>query len=209
MGELILLADRIANRTLASSGARTAFFFDLACPFSYLAAERVERILGDVEWVPVHRTLSTSRTPLWVERAERRAHELRLPISWPDPFPTDCTAAMRAAVFAAEQDVGPRFALAALRLSFCGGYDLADLDIVAAAAEAAGLSVEACMLATQDPGRDARLELAARGLRARGIETLPAIRVGKRWFQGERAVAEASALLRARTVLERPLAPAG
>jgi 2-hydroxychromene-2-carboxylate isomerase len=210
MGDLIHLVDRMAYRTLAGSGARTAFFFDLACPFSYLAAERVERILGDVDWVPVRDLSSTpTPTPLRVEQAERRASELRLPISWPDPFPTDCTAAMRAAVFAAEHGVGRRFALAALRLAFCGGYDLADLDTVATAAEAAGLTVEACMQATQDPGRDAQLEIAARGLRAREIETLPAIRVDKRWFQGERAVAEASALLRARTVLERPLAPAG
>ena len=31
---------------------RARFFFDLACPFSYLGAERVERVLGEVEWIP-------------------------------------------------------------------------------------------------------------------------------------------------------------
>src|SRR2546421_631355 len=54
MGDLILLGDRLEERSaLRLDGRRSAFYFDLACPFSYLAAERIERLLGAVEWVPV------------------------------------------------------------------------------------------------------------------------------------------------------------
>ena len=52
MGDLIVIDDWLADRTRPTRGLRPAFFFDLTCPFSYLAAERVERALGDVEWIP-------------------------------------------------------------------------------------------------------------------------------------------------------------
>jgi 2-hydroxychromene-2-carboxylate isomerase len=214
MGNVIFLAEHLADRSRATASTPTAFFYDLACPFSYLAAERVERILGDVDWVPTSASVLTDRAaPVIAEaliaRAERRAIELRLPLIWPEPFPTDCTEALRAAAFAAEQGEGARFALAASRLAFCGGFDLADTEILAAAAEAAGLRVDDCLAAAMDPARDAAIEATARGLFARGVTKLPAIRVEQRWFEGERGVAEASALLRARTMYERPLAPAG
>jgi 2-hydroxychromene-2-carboxylate isomerase len=214
MGNVIFLAERLADRSRASASAPTAFFFDLACPFSYLAAERVERILGDVEWVPTSGSAlgggeAAVFTEALIAQTERRAIELRLPLIWPDPFPTDCTEALRAAGFAAEQGEGARFALATSRLAFCGGFDLADTEILAAAAEAAGLRVDDCLAAAADPARDTQLEATARGLLARGVVTLPAIRLEHRWFEGERGVAEASALLRARTMYERPLAPAG
>jgi len=51
MGELISLADRRADRSTRANHATPAFFFDLCCPFSYLAAEHVERLLGAVEWI--------------------------------------------------------------------------------------------------------------------------------------------------------------
>ncbi|MDQ6605607.1 MAG: DsbA family protein [Actinomycetota bacterium] len=214
MGNVIFLAERLADRSRASASSPAAFFFDLVCPFSYLAAERVERILGEVEWVPTPASVRGDRAApvgneTLIDRAERRANELRLPLIWPDPFPADCTEALRAAGFAAEQGEGARFALAASRLAFCGGFDLADTEILAAAAEAAGLRVDDCLAAAKDPDRDAQLEATARGLLARGVGELPAIRVERRWFEGERSVTEASALLRARTLYERPLAPAG
>ncbi|MBV9750687.1 MAG: hypothetical protein JO157_17920, partial [Acetobacteraceae bacterium] len=52
MGELILLADRFADRSRPGAGGDVAFFFDVTSPFSYLAAERIERMLGEVEWIP-------------------------------------------------------------------------------------------------------------------------------------------------------------
>ena len=65
----------------------------------------------------------------------------------------------------------------------------------------------ACLAAARDRGRDAALRATARGLVARGITELPAVRVGGRWFRGERAVAEAAALVQALAAEGRPLAP--
>src|SRR5581483_10863209 len=104
MGDVILLSERRRtgrfpgnDRTgrSASRSARVgridhkpAFFFDLGCPFSYLAAERVERLLGGVDWIPTS-SLALHRGSRWADpracalarvRAEERARELRLPL---------------------------------------------------------------------------------------------------------------------------------
>ena len=46
MGDVIMLLERLAERP-SIRASRSAFFFDLACPFSYLTAERVERALSN------------------------------------------------------------------------------------------------------------------------------------------------------------------
>jgi hypothetical protein len=40
------------------------------------------------------------------------------------------------------------------------------------------------------------------------VRELPAVRVHRSWFSGQQAVAEAGAMIRARHVIGRPLAPA-
>jgi len=213
MGELILLSERFADRSRAERGARPAFFFDVCCPFSYLAAERVERLLGEVEWIPTSSvalrdgTCEMSREEM--EAAERRAAELRLPLVWPDRFPLYLPAAQRAAAYAAQAGEGARFALAAARLAFCGGFDLEDPEILAEAAAAAGIQPHDCFAAIADTELDAPLEATARGLASRGVERLPAVRVGGRLFAGEDRLGEAAALARVAAAYGGPLAPVG
>jgi len=57
---------------------------------------------------------------------------------------------MRAAVHACDVDRGPAFVLAATRLAFCGGFDLDDPEVLAEAAAAAGLELDACLHAGGD-----------------------------------------------------------
>jgi 2-hydroxychromene-2-carboxylate isomerase len=212
MGELIVLAERLADRSRPLRSEQPAFFFDLSCPFSYLAAERVERVLGDVEWIPTASTLldgqEWAQSPSVRREAERLAASLRLPLVWPDGFPASAGTALRAASYAAEVGAGARFVLAASRLAFCGGFDVSDPEILAEAAAAAGIPLDEALAAAGDPSRDGMLHATARGLLARGVRHLPAIRLGRRWFSGERAVGEAAALQRARAAADRPLAPA-
>ena len=210
MGELIILAERRADRSRARRTSRPAFFFDLACPFSYLAAERVERVLGDVEWVPTSGWLLRQGGE-WSQPAAIRAHAetcavaRRLPLVWPDSFPSGTPAALRAAAHAVDIGAGARFVLAASRLAFCGGFDLEDPEILAEAAAAAGIGLRDCLTAAGDPGRDSELDATARGLLSRGIQRLPAIRIGSRWFAGDGVLAGSAAYLRSDASVEGPL----
>ena len=116
---------------------RPAFFFDLSCPFSYLVAERVERLLGEVNWVPAP-TWSRADPEAAVQRATAMARAARLPLVWPEAFPAPVPRALRAAAYAGEIGAGARFALAALRLAFCGGFDLEKRSVLTDVAAAAG-----------------------------------------------------------------------
>ena len=126
-----------------------AFYFDLASPLAYLAAERIlQHAAGPAEWQPVlARELSNAetfeayrcRTEEEVFRAEieRAAREQGLqPLKWPDPFPFDSALAMRVATYAKSIGRTVPFAQAAFRQAFAGGHSLEDPDFVLIAAAA-------------------------------------------------------------------------
>jgi 2-hydroxychromene-2-carboxylate isomerase len=142
MGEVIRLDDRRVRRRLqdappgeVESGVRGEFFFELASPFTYLAAERVDRAFDSVTWTPACartlrcRTLPASGTDAEqiVALAEARAAALRLPLEWPERWPAATPAAMRVAHYAAQEGRGGAFVLAATRLAFAGGFDHDDV----------------------------------------------------------------------------------
>ncbi len=179
MGDLIRLSERreaLRRRTAGAQRVRSRgeFFFDLACPFTYLAAERVERSLDDVLWRAAS-SESLSRACLADDdvgaaavrrRAEERAAALRLPLVWPERFGAPVPAAMRVASYAAECGRGAAFVLAATRLAFCGGYDLDDPEILAEAAAAAGVVLDDTLHAARDEARDGVIEETGRALLA-------------------------------------------
>src|SRR5918995_1597700 len=209
MGDVIRLAERRAAREARTAGgpvvpARVEFLFDLCCPFTYLAAERVDRIFDEVVWTPASTSalccgsLAADPEALAEYRlnAEKRALELRLPLIWPERFPEDVPAAMRAAHYAAEQGRGAPFVLAAGRLAFCGGFDLDDPELLAEAAAAAGIDMQGWLHALGEVRRDGDIDAAGRGLLAAGAERLPALRVGELLFWGEHRIDEAAAAAR-------------
>jgi 2-hydroxychromene-2-carboxylate isomerase len=199
MGELINLAERRRQRRpQAGRRARAEFHYDLACPFTYLAAERVERAFDDVVWTASSATaLRRGSLASGIRAAaEERAATLRLPLVWPERWPADVPAAMRAASYAAEHGRGAAFVLAAGRLAFCGGFDVDDPDILAEAAAAAGVGLEECLRAAGDRRRDHQIEASARRLAAVGADRLPALRIGRSLFSGEAQVADAAAAAR-------------
>jgi 2-hydroxychromene-2-carboxylate isomerase len=236
MGQVIYLNERRGERLPATPQQPPAFFFDISCPLSYLTAERVERRLGEVEWIPVDgASMSCGSGGEWTEpalapaarsperaladgaehsahhavrvRADACARALRLPLVWPDRFPGEARCAQRAATFACEIGAGAAFALAASRLAFCGGFDLEDPETLAEAAAAAGVPLDECLKAAGEAWRDEELEYAAAVLRAHGVTELPAIRVGDRWFGGEAGLTAASARLSESAAPGRRLAP--
>ena len=125
-----------------------AFYFDLASPHAYLAAERVLHVLpGPAEWQPVlarelpggERSRPSARAGggASARAIARRARELGLqPLRWPEPFPFDSTLAMRVATYAKSIGRAVPFAQAAFRQAFAGGRSLADEDYVLIAAAA-------------------------------------------------------------------------
>jgi 2-hydroxychromene-2-carboxylate isomerase len=210
MGQVIDLAQRrdaAQRRTHRREPLRAQLFFDLACPFTYLAIERVVRAFSQITWTATSaETLqrrSLSADPEAVDRAraaaERRAAEVRLPLVWPEHFPREVPAAMRAAAYAAEQGRGGEFVLAAGRLAFAGGFDLDDPEILAEAAAAAGISLHHCLHAAGDFGRDGVAEQVGRRLLAAGADRLPVLRVGRSLFWGEQRVGAAAASVRQAT----------
>jgi 2-hydroxychromene-2-carboxylate isomerase len=99
------------------------FYFDLASPYSYLAAERVDGLFADAgleppRWQPIlfgALVKELGRTPWGLTdgkeehfaEIERRAAAYGLPpLAWPDPLPPNSLHAMRAATVAA--GVGPQ-----------------------------------------------------------------------------------------------------
>jgi 2-hydroxychromene-2-carboxylate isomerase len=182
-----------------------AFYFDLASPLAYLAAERVLHVLpGPAEWQPVlaAELPGSERFDAFrcerernVFRAEtaRRAGELGLqPLRWPEPFPLDSALAMRAATYAKSIGRTVPFAQAAFRQAFAGGRDLQQLDNVLIAAAACEMHPAAVTQGTAL--RSVAHELSAATQRAIqiNIKDVPAIVVDGEVFAGERAVEQAA-----------------
>jgi 2-hydroxychromene-2-carboxylate isomerase len=201
LGQLISLGPRRVARAAAGAPParpRATFYFDLASPWTYLAAERVDRRVGGVLWRPASAEV-LGRGPRAAGReparraAERRAADLRMPLVWPENGPGRTRAAMRVATLAVERDRAAAFVLAAGRLAFCGGYDLDEPEILAEAAAAAGLGLDEALSAAADVRRDAPPEAAALSLLRRGADELPALVVGRALYCGERRLEAAAA----------------
>ncbi len=199
-----------------SSTPTAAFYFDLASPLAYLAAERVLHVLpGPAEWQPVlARELPGADTlEAWrcaeeqeIFRAEvaRRAHALGLqPLRWPRPFPFDGSLAMRVATYAKSIGRTVPFAQAAFRQAFAGGHSLEDPDFVLIAAAACEMHPAAVLRGAELRSVAEQLRASTDAAGALGVADVPAIVVDAtqtgepaRVFQGERALEDAAEHMR-------------
>jgi 2-hydroxychromene-2-carboxylate isomerase len=195
--------------------ASNAFYFDLASPLAYLAAEQALSVFAaasaPVEWQPVlaaelpgGETFEGARceteSAVLREEVERRAAALGLqPVRWPEPFPFDSTLAMRAATYAKSIGRTVPFAQAAFRQAFAGGRSLADEDTVLIAAAACEMHPAAVTRAVAM--RSVAEQLAAQTEQAArlGVRDVPAVLAAEsgQVFHGERALGEAAKALRA------------
>ena len=157
MGQVIELAQARRRR------AGTVFAFDLASPWTYLAAAAVTDDFPDAVWVPALGVRPDEDRG----DAEYAADRLGVRFLWPDVRPAG-RAAARAASLAAEHGKARPFALAAARLAWGWGQDLDDHALIAQAAGIAELPLDATLEATFDPRRDPHLEQA-------GMDGAPAV----------------------------------
>jgi 2-hydroxychromene-2-carboxylate isomerase len=124
----------------------------------------------------------------------QRAVALNLqPLRWPDPFPFDSSLAMRVATYAKSIGRTVPFAQAAFRQAFAGGHSLEDPDFVLIAAAACEMHPAAVLRGAELRSVAEQLSAANASAAALGISEVPAIAVGERVFQGERALEDAAA----------------
>jgi 2-hydroxychromene-2-carboxylate isomerase len=173
------------------------FYYDLANPWCYLAAEQVMSALPVVpEWEPV---LGAQFHPPLLDRAqvERAAAEIDLqPLRWPPSAAPDTRQAMLAATYAKRIGRAVAFSLAAFRQAFAGGRDLGDEQTVLIAAAAAEMHPTALLKGIALRSVTTALEQASARARAAGVLSLPAIQVGTAVLQGPGVIDEAVGALR-------------
>lgn len=189
-----------------------AFYFDLASPLAYLAAEQALSAFAGasqpVEWRPVSvaslpggETFEAPRcqteAEILREEIERRARELGLqPVRWPEPFPFDSSLAMRVATYAKSIGRTVPFAQAAFRQAFAGGRSLENEDNVVIAAAACEMHPAAVLRAARMRSVAEQLAASTEQAARAGVRDVPAVQVGSLLFHGERALGEAAAALR-------------
>lgn len=160
------------------------FYFDLASPECWLAAERVlSEVPQPCEWVPVRAADPTpafrcaEESDIWRLEFERRAREQGLQaVVWPPEVPFDSEFAMRAATYAKSGGKTVAFALAAFRQAYCAGRDLSVPDNVLIAAAACEIHPRALLKAAATRSIAERLDQAT----AEGPAEVPAVVLDER-----------------------------
>jgi 2-hydroxychromene-2-carboxylate isomerase len=184
------------------------FYYDLGSPYAWLAAERINQVLPVVAvWQPIllggiwQRSgggswARTERRDEGMREIERRAEQYGLlPVRWPDEWPTNTLAAMRAAIFAKETGRAVAFSLAAFRQAFAAGRDLADVDNVLIAAAACELHPNAVLKGIEMQSTKDRLRSATDEAYERGVRGVPTVAVGAELFWGDDRLEQAAAAL--------------
>jgi 2-hydroxychromene-2-carboxylate isomerase len=201
-------------------GDPASFYFDLASPLAYLAAEQILQLLpGPAEWQPVLASQLPGGEPsegfrcetesaIFREELARRAAELGLqPLRLPEDFPFDSTLAMRVASYAKSIGRAVPFAQAAFRQAFAGGRSLALEDNVVIAAAACEMHPTAVLRGASMRAVDEQLKSSGEAAAARGVLGVPAVAVGTQVFHGERQLARAAAAMAAQDAMPVRAAP--
>lgn len=202
---------RVRILGVSESASRPRFFFDVGSPFAYLAAERIEALLGPVTWVPtllggIFRATGRASWAQIGDRAggiaevERRAAERGLPpVRWPEPWPNDGLLAMRAATWAADQDEdgARRYALAAMRTQFVEGRSLGEPEHVGRALAAAGFDPAVGLAGATGDETKRRLRATTDAAAADGVFGVPTVAIGAFRLWGDDRLEDAVAILAA------------
>jgi len=189
----------------------SVFYFDLGSPYAYLAAERIHEVLPEpIRWQPVSlggifkltgrsswSLGDPERRQSGMAEVERRALSYGLPpVRWPEPWPGNYLAAMRAATFADTKGVGRKFALQAFRSAFRQGHDLSVPERVFEAARDAGLDPREVEAATRDPQIKLALRETTDAAHELGVFGVPTIAVGEELFWGDDRLGDVAAQLK-------------
>jgi 2-hydroxychromene-2-carboxylate isomerase len=180
--------------------AQPTFYYDLANPECYLAAERVVDVLGIVpEWTPIRAAAAPAfrcaeERDVHMLEIERRARERGLqPLRWPPGWPADVELALLVATYAKQLGRAVAFSLAAFRQAFAAGRDLSQPDGVVIAAAACELHPQAVLRSATTRGVRDALDAATAEATAAGVTRVPALRLADTVFLGDEGLDEARA----------------
>ncbi len=177
--------------------AAPSFFFGAMSPYSWFAAERLDAFLPQARWRGVllfavfkkhNRTswgLTDGREQGMAECEERAAKHGLGPIRWPEKWPTSDLLIARAMTFADMQGELRPLALAAMRLAFREGGDLAERDVVLAAARRAGMDSSEVDVALEDPAVKQGLRETTDEALSAGVVGVPTVVVDGKAFWGD------------------------
>jgi 2-hydroxychromene-2-carboxylate isomerase len=203
-----------------------SFYFGVMSPYSWFAAERIERVLPQARWRGVlagvvfreHGRTSwglTERRAEGLADCELRAKKRGLgPLAWPDPWPTSDLLAGRAMAYCERRDAdgaqagaGGRagtsllqtFALAAMRMAFLEGADLSERASVIEAARRSAIDAAELDAALDDQEVKDELRTITAEAVARGVFGVPTVIVGDELFWGDDRLEDAAEAHRARS----------
>jgi 2-hydroxychromene-2-carboxylate isomerase len=185
------------------------FYFGAMSPYSWLASERIERLLPEARWRGVlagvvfaaHGRTSwglTENRAAGLADCEARAAARGLgPICWPREWPTSDLHVGRAMVFADQRGLLEPFALAAMRMAFREGADLADRDVVLAAGSRVGIEEAELELALGSPLVKQELRDLNEEALAAGVFGVPSVLAAGELFWGDDRLEDAAQAYRA------------
>ena len=187
MGEVIRLEDRRARRrpeTTMGEAVRAEFLFDLASPFTYLAAERVDRAFDEVTWTPAcARTLRCASMPAdfgdvqeivnhggGARRGAAPAAGVARALADGRCRPRCASRTTRPSRAAAGRSCSRRRGSRSRAASTSTTWRSSPRP-----AAAAGLRLDGCLKAAREERRDGAMEAASRRLLGAGADRLPAL----------------------------------
>ena len=184
-------------------------YFDLASPYAYLAVERAASVLGaaaELEPVLAGAIFKWRGRGSWaltdtraanVSEIEDRARRYGLaPLVWPDSWPANSLAPMRAATWAKQQGRARPFARQVFRHQFTEGADITNPELLGRCASAVGLDPQALLRAIGDQAVKDELKRATEQAWADGVRGVPSLRIGSDVFFGDDQLERAAATMR-------------
>jgi 2-hydroxychromene-2-carboxylate isomerase len=163
-------------------------YFDLASPYAYLAVARAASVLPEPpELEPIllgaifklrgkGSWAHTSSREMRMAEIEARARRYGLPpLAWPQSWPANALAAMRAATWAKEEGRLEEFTKAVYAAEFVRGEDPADVGLLAACAEEVGLDPDALREAIHHQAIKDKLRQATTAAWTAGVSGVPTL----------------------------------
>ena len=181
------------------------FFFGAMSPYAWFSAERIEQLLPDAEWRAVFLggMFKANGRASWglderreagIAECETRASDYGLaPVRWPEPWPTNDLTVARAMIAADAKGLIKPFALAAMRMAFREGADLAQTAVVLEAGRRTGIDADELGAALTDAEVKSALRLATDDALARGVFGVPTVIVRGELFWGDDRLEQAAA----------------